>query len=146
MRPTGSTVFRNLQAPSSALAVLGTLQPGAFRFLNPVDPSVSLSNYYIDNIISPIKICGGCVCVYQNLLKRCNNLTPFNLPQKGCSHFVLCSEVSIQLSSPICRYWSKFHPNRVKWYVQLLSSTLIKTVPANSYLVSFPCGRKITKT
>ena len=39
----GSTIFRNLQAPGSALAVLGTLQPGAFRFLNPVDPSVSLS-------------------------------------------------------------------------------------------------------
>ena len=35
------------------------------------------------------------------------------------------------------RYWSKFHPNRVKWYVQLLSSILIKIVPANSYLVSF---------
>ena len=38
-----TTVFRNLQAPSSALAALGTLQPGAFRFLNPVDSSVSLS-------------------------------------------------------------------------------------------------------
>ena len=47
MRPTESTVFRNLQAPSSALAALGTLQPGAFKFLNPVDSSVSLSNYYI---------------------------------------------------------------------------------------------------
>ena len=44
-----TTVFRNLQAPSSALAALGTLQPGAFRFLNPVDSSVSLSNYYIDS-------------------------------------------------------------------------------------------------
>ena len=80
------------------------------------------------------------------IMKRCNNLTPFNLPQKGYSHCVLCSDVSIQLTSSICRYWSKFHPNRVKWYVQLLSSTLIKIVPANSYLVSFPCGRKITKT
>ena len=35
------------QAPSSALAALGTPQPGAFGFLNNVDPLVSLSNYYI---------------------------------------------------------------------------------------------------
>ena len=44
---TGSTVFRNPQALSSALAALGTLQPRAFRFLNTVDPLVSVSNYYI---------------------------------------------------------------------------------------------------
>ena len=32
---------------SSALAALGSLQPKAFVCLNPVDPSVSVSNYYL---------------------------------------------------------------------------------------------------
>ena len=44
----GSTVFRNPRALSSALAVLGTLQPRALGFLNTVDPLDTVSNCYID--------------------------------------------------------------------------------------------------
>ena len=47
LRPTGSTFFRNPRALSSALAPLGSLQPRALGFLNHVDPSDSVSNYYI---------------------------------------------------------------------------------------------------
>ena len=43
----GSTLFRDPQARSSALAALGTLQPQAFRSLNRVDPLDSVSNYYL---------------------------------------------------------------------------------------------------
>ena len=43
----GSTLFRDPQARSSALAALGTLQPRAFGSLNRVDPLDSVSNYYI---------------------------------------------------------------------------------------------------
>ena len=42
-----STLFRDPQARSSALAVLGTLQPRAFMFLNNLDPLDSASNYYL---------------------------------------------------------------------------------------------------
>jgi len=42
----GSMGFRNPQALSSALTVLGMLQPMAFRSLNPIDPMVSVSNLY----------------------------------------------------------------------------------------------------
>ena len=42
----GSMVFRDLQALSSALAALGTLQPRPFVSLNTIEPLVSLSNYY----------------------------------------------------------------------------------------------------
>ena len=42
----GSTLFRDPQARSSALATLGTLQPRAFRSLNRVDPLDLVSNYY----------------------------------------------------------------------------------------------------
>ena len=45
----GSTLFRDPQARSSALAALGTLQPRAFGSLNRVDPLDSVSNYYIGN-------------------------------------------------------------------------------------------------
>ena len=44
----GSTLFRDPQARSSALATLGTLQPQAFGSLNHVDPLDSVSNYYLD--------------------------------------------------------------------------------------------------
>ena len=43
----GSTLFRDPQARSSALAALGTLQPRAFGSLNRVDPLDSVSNYYL---------------------------------------------------------------------------------------------------
>ena len=43
----GSTLFRDPQVRSSALAALGTLQPRAFGSLNRVDPLDSVSNYYI---------------------------------------------------------------------------------------------------
>ena len=42
-------VFRNPWALSSALAVLGSLQPRALRFLNTVDPLVSVSNLYVES-------------------------------------------------------------------------------------------------
>ena len=44
----GSTLFRDPQAWSSALAALGTLQPQAFGSLNRVDPLDSVYNYYLD--------------------------------------------------------------------------------------------------
>ena len=44
----GSTLFRDSQALSSALAALGTVQPRAFGSLNRVDPLNSVSNYYLD--------------------------------------------------------------------------------------------------
>ncbi len=43
----GSTRFRNPQALSSALAGTWAPQPRAFGFLNPVDPLVSVPNYYV---------------------------------------------------------------------------------------------------
>ena len=45
----GSTLFRDPQARSSALAALGTLQPRAFGSLNHVVPLDSVSNYYLVN-------------------------------------------------------------------------------------------------
>ena len=44
-----SMFFRDTQALSSALAVLGTLQPRAFGSLNHVEILDSASNYYIIN-------------------------------------------------------------------------------------------------
>ena len=43
-----STGFRCPQALSSALTTLGTLQPWAFRHLNPVETLDSASNYYVE--------------------------------------------------------------------------------------------------
>ena len=48
----GSTVFRNPWALSSALAVLGTLQPRALGFLNTVDPLDTVSNCYTVHVFS----------------------------------------------------------------------------------------------
>ena len=42
-----STLFRDPQALSSALATLGTLQPRAFGSLNRVETLDSASNYYL---------------------------------------------------------------------------------------------------
>ena len=42
-----STLFRDPQARSSALAALGTLQPQAFGSLNRVETLDSASNYYL---------------------------------------------------------------------------------------------------
>ena len=42
-----STLFRDPQAQSSALAALGTLQPRAFGSLNRVETLDSASNYYL---------------------------------------------------------------------------------------------------
>ena len=42
-----STLFRDPQARSSALAALGTLQPRAFGSLNHVEILDSVSNYYL---------------------------------------------------------------------------------------------------
>ena len=44
----GSTLFRDPQARSSALAALGTPQPRAFGSLNRVDPLDSASNLYVE--------------------------------------------------------------------------------------------------
>ena len=44
-----STLFRDPQTRSSALAALGTLQPRAFRSLNRVETLDSVSNYYLDH-------------------------------------------------------------------------------------------------
>ena len=43
----GSTLFRDPQVLDSPLAAFGMLQPRAFGSLNRVDPSDSVSNYYI---------------------------------------------------------------------------------------------------
>ena len=43
-----STLFRDPQARSSALAALGTLQPRAFGSLNRIETLDSVSNYYVD--------------------------------------------------------------------------------------------------
>ena len=43
----GTKQFSNPQALSSALAVLGTLQPQAFGLLNRLVPLVLASNYYL---------------------------------------------------------------------------------------------------
>ena len=51
----GTTVCRNPRAPSSALAALGSLQPGALGFLQTVVPLVSVSNYYIVFEISKVE-------------------------------------------------------------------------------------------
>ena len=46
----GSTLLRDPQARSSALAALGTLQPRVLGSLNRVDPLDSVSNYYLYTI------------------------------------------------------------------------------------------------
>ena len=46
-----STLFRDPQARSSALAALGTPQPRAFRSLNRVETLDSTSNYYIEALV-----------------------------------------------------------------------------------------------
>ena len=43
-----STLLRDPQARSSALAALGTLQPRAFGSLNRIETLDSASNYYIE--------------------------------------------------------------------------------------------------
>ena len=43
-----STLFRDPQAQSSALAVLGMLQPQAFKSLNCIETLDLASNYYLD--------------------------------------------------------------------------------------------------
>ena len=45
-----STLFRDPQALSSALAALGTLQPQAFGSLNRVETLDSASNYYSSSL------------------------------------------------------------------------------------------------
>ena len=57
----GSTLFRDPQARSSALAALGMLQPRALGSLNHVDPLDSVSNYYILTCLSSV----GVVIVYK---------------------------------------------------------------------------------
>ena len=52
----GSTLFRDPQARSSALATLGTLQPRAFGSLNRVETLDLVSNYYIDTNKAPNKV------------------------------------------------------------------------------------------
>ena len=47
----GSMRIRNLQALSSALASLRTLQPWGFGFLNHVDPLVSASNLLMVGVL-----------------------------------------------------------------------------------------------
>jgi len=47
----GSTVFRNPQALSSALAALGTLQSRALGFLNTVDPLDTVSICYLVGLL-----------------------------------------------------------------------------------------------
>ena len=51
-----STLFRDPQVLSSALAALGTLEPQAFGSLNHVETLNSASNYYI-NIMIIIILC-----------------------------------------------------------------------------------------
>ena len=48
----GSMRFRNPRALSSILAALGTLQRRALRFLNRVNPLVSVSNLYLEFNVS----------------------------------------------------------------------------------------------
>ena len=51
----GSTLFRDPQARSSALAALGTPQPRALRSLNRIDPLDSVSNYYLYIVLYTVK-------------------------------------------------------------------------------------------
>ena len=53
-----STLFRDPQALSSALATLGTLQPQAFGSLNRVETLDSASNYYVGTAIFPYEVFG----------------------------------------------------------------------------------------
>ena len=48
-----STLLRDPQARSSALAALGTLQPRAFGSLNRVETLDSASNYYLYTVETP---------------------------------------------------------------------------------------------
>ncbi len=61
----GSTGFRDPQTLSSALAALGSLEPRALGSLNPVDPSVSVSNYYGEKLYRPLL--GGLLLVRESL-------------------------------------------------------------------------------
>ena len=47
----GAKRFSNPQALSSALTVLSTLQPQAFRLLNHLVPLVLMSNYYLVHLL-----------------------------------------------------------------------------------------------
>ena len=48
-RPMVIKQFRNPRVLSSAFAVLGTLQPQAFGFLNYLVTLISMSNFYVVN-------------------------------------------------------------------------------------------------
>ena len=52
-----STLFRDPQARSSALAALGTPQPRAFGSLNRVETLDSASNYYVGAKCTSITNC-----------------------------------------------------------------------------------------
>ena len=77
----GSTLFRDPQARSSALAALGMLQPRAFGSLNCVDPLDLVSNYYL---------VGGCV-QYHNAI---------NLKAIDSQAFVSCNQIIINIYLP----------------------------------------------
>ena len=51
-----STLFKDPQAPSSALAFVGRLQPWAFRFLNCVETLDLAMNYYIEGYRTSAKL------------------------------------------------------------------------------------------
>ena len=50
-----STFFRDPQALSSALTVLGTLHTQAFGFLNRIETLDSASNYYVEQYSTALK-------------------------------------------------------------------------------------------
>ena len=96
----GSTLFRDPQARSSALAALGTLQPRALGSLNRVDPLDSVSNYYIDfwcivrfsllptpYIQAPVKITWSLNIIYISIVSY------FDLPYSLIAAYTTASSV-----------------------------------------------------
>ena len=79
---------------SSTLAALGTLQPRAFRFLNTVDPLVSVSNYYLVNGIS-------------------SKVFSEHIPDIQCTWHMFSSYIYVSVCMPVCLCGNTFHLNEL---------------------------------
>ena len=81
----GSTLFRDPQARSSALAALRTLQPQAFGSLNRVDPLDSVSIIY--DIASQLLDLQFGMTSLNAIIKLCNQSNPI-LQYYSCAKFL----------------------------------------------------------
>ena len=80
-----STLFRDPQARSSALAALGTLQPRAFGSLNRVETLDSVSNYYVNVDVYVY------VYIFHDKCNFCSNCLTVCSSHDCCWTLLICS-------------------------------------------------------